>query len=257
MYRNDARGRLRAPRPSCRSARRCSGVRSTSTDGRERAALTFTSNQYLMQSQPAHLRPVPVGQPRACTSASSGTSSTSTSTTGSTRPTTSTPDGHIETRSRLPMTRARRLQRRTCSRLLLQPAYPLANGFKFHMAYNGGDANLSRRARRARRTAARRSSRRPRRCLRNDVQLDQPHVDPPRDELARTYATIAGRDQQQPDRRRAARAAGRPARCSRPASTPGLGVYNPNPDDDIEPADRLRADGVQRRAAAGGQGRRA
>jgi hypothetical protein len=117
------------------------GVTSTSTDGRQRLALTFTSNQYLLQS---HLlvyglfrwatRGLFLGEQRHYLSVDVDDWFNSTDH--------QFPDGHIETDPGFRMSAHDAYNTRTRQNAL-RATYPLANGFTMGMAYNGGDANLA------------------------------------------------------------------------------------------------------------------
>jgi hypothetical protein len=206
------------------------GVRSTSTDGRERMAFTFTSNVNLLQSDLLVYglfrwasRGLFLGQQRHFLNVDIDDWFNSSDH--------YFPDGHIESDPGFQLTGhdAYNLdQRQTAIRL----QYPLANTFTFNLAYNGGDANLSAGSTCspnggiAQLTATSR-------CLRNRFRwlnhtLTHPEMNftsyaTSHTEIAqnRTVATTLGLSQ--------------PNTVLKTGEYSGLGVYNPNPDDDVNP----------------------
>ncbi|MER7281888.1 hypothetical protein ABT369_46390 [Dactylosporangium sp. NPDC000244] len=206
------------------------GVRSTSTDGRERLALTFTSNQYLTQSflltygmlrwasrglflgEQRHFLDVDVDDWFNTADHYY-------------------PDGHIESDPGFAMSGHEAYnanQRQTA----LRTTYPLASGLTLNLAYNGGDADL---------TAGTQCS--PNggvstltatsRCLATKFRwinhtLTHPELNftdyaTSSNEIAanRTVATQLGLSQ--------------PNAILKTGEYSGLGVYNDNPDDDVDP----------------------
>jgi hypothetical protein len=117
------------------------GVRSTSTDGRERVALTFTSNQYLMQANLLVYglfrwasRGLYFGEQRHFLDMDVDDWFNTADHLYT--------DGHVETDPGWSM-RAHDAYNAYLRQLALRAQYPLAKAFKFGVAYNGGDANLS------------------------------------------------------------------------------------------------------------------
>ncbi|GIJ72102.1 hypothetical protein Voc01_070190 [Virgisporangium ochraceum] len=116
------------------------GVATTSADGRERLALTFTSNQYLLQ---AHLlvyglfrwasRGLFLGEHRHYLSVDVDDWFNSTDH--------QLADGTVGTDPGFRMS-GHDAYNAHVQQNALRAAYPLANGFTMHLAYNGGDANL-------------------------------------------------------------------------------------------------------------------
>jgi hypothetical protein len=117
------------------------GVVTTSTDGRQRLALTFTSNQYLMQS---HLlvyglfrwasRGLFLGEQRHFLNIDVDDWFNSTDH--------QLADGTIQTDPGFRMSAHDAYNARTRQNAL-RLTYPLASAFTMHMAYNGGDADLT------------------------------------------------------------------------------------------------------------------
>jgi hypothetical protein len=117
------------------------GVTSTSADGRERIALTFTSNQYLMQSSLLTYgmfrwasRGLFLGEQRHYLNVDVDDWFNSADH--------YFPDGHIESDPGFQMS-GHDAYNVSLKQAALRTAYPLGNGFTFTMAYNGGDANLA------------------------------------------------------------------------------------------------------------------
>jgi hypothetical protein len=206
------------------------GVMSTSTDGRERAALTFSSNQHLMQS---HLltyglfrwasKGLYLGEQRHFLNVDVDDWFNSSDHLYT--------DGHIETDPGFSMS-AHDAYNVYLQQLLLQLKYPLAMGFKFNMAYNGGDANLTARSAcyptggTAQLTATTR-------CLRSQFNwinhtLTHPEMN------STSYATsLAEINNNLTVAAQLGLAVDRTVLKTGEYS--GLGVYNPNPDDDLNP----------------------
>jgi hypothetical protein len=117
------------------------GVLTTSTDGRERLALTFTSNQYLLQ---AHLltyglfrwasRGLFLGELRHSLNVDVDDWFNSSDHLYA--------DGTLETDPGFQMTGHDAYNTRT-QQTALRKKYPLATGFTMNIAYNGGDADMS------------------------------------------------------------------------------------------------------------------
>jgi hypothetical protein len=206
------------------------GVTSTSTDGRERAALTFSSNLHLMQS---HLltyglfrwatKGLYFGEQRHYLHVDVDDWFNSSDHLYT--------DGHIETDPGFSMT-AHDAYNVYLQQLLLQLKYPLAIGFKFAMAYNGGDANLAARSTcspsggTAQLTATTR-------CLRSQFAwinhtLTHPEMN------STNYATSLAEIN---NNLTVAAQLGLPVDRTvlKTGEYSGLGVYNPNPDDDLNP----------------------
>jgi hypothetical protein len=113
------------------------GVRSTSTDGRERLALTFTSNQYLLQSDLLvyglirwATRGLFLGEQKHFLNIDIddwfNTSDHY------------YPDGHVEFDPGFQVS-AHDMSNLDAKQTALRTAHPQANGFTFNLAYNGGD----------------------------------------------------------------------------------------------------------------------
>jgi hypothetical protein len=117
------------------------GVRSTSTDGRERIALTFTSNQYLLQADLLVYglfrwasRGLYLGERRHYLSVDVDDWFNSSDHLF--------PDGHLETDPGFTLT-AHDAYNLNLRQNAARAAFPLASTFRLNLAYNGGDANLS------------------------------------------------------------------------------------------------------------------
>ena len=206
------------------------GVMSTSADGRERAALTFTSNQNLQQS---HLltygllrwatRGLYFGEQRHHLNVDVDDWFNSSDHLY--------PDGHLETDPGYQMT-AHDAYNTSQQQAALAKKYPLANTFKFAMAYNGGDADLAARSRCSANGGIDQLTATTK-CLANKFTWINHTVSHPElnttdyarslDEI-RTNLSIA-------------QSLGLPVNPT-VLKTPeysGLGVYNPDPDDDLNP----------------------
>jgi hypothetical protein len=223
------------------------GVKSTSTDGRERLALTFTSNSALMQANLLTYgmlrwasRGLFLGEQRHFLNVDVDDWFNSADH--------YFPDGHIETDPGYQVSGhdAYNLNTKQTS---LRTTYPLGNGFTFNLAYNGADANL---------TAGSTCS--PNggistltattKCLKNNFrfinhtythqELNFTSYQASLNEINnnRTAATTLGLSQ--------------PNTVLKTGEYSGLGVYNPDPNDDVDPPTDfgLGASNVQMLAAA-------
>jgi hypothetical protein len=206
------------------------GVRSTSTDGRERLALTFTSNQYLMQANLLVYgmlrwasRGLFFGEQRHYLNVDADDWFN----TADIRH----PDGTIESDPGYAMSGhdAYNLSLRQAD---LRSTYPLANGFTITMAYNGGDANLA-----AGNTCAPNGGistlTATTRCLSgtfNWLNHTYSHPEVNFTDYTTSYNEIA-------QNRTAATTLGlsQPDNVLKTGEYSGLGVYNPDPNDDVGP----------------------
>ncbi|WP_433042181.1 hypothetical protein [Dactylosporangium sp. CS-033363] len=206
------------------------GVRTTSTDGRERLALTFTSNQYLLQSQLLTYnmfrwasRGLFVGEQRHFLDVDVDDWFNSADH--------YYPDGHIESDPGYSMSghdAYNVYQRQTA----LRSTYPLASGLTMTMAYNGGDANLN-----AGSTCSPNGNvstlTATTRCLSTKfrwVNHTLTHPELNFTDYTTTYNEING------NRTVATRLGlSQPNTVLKTGEYSGLGVYNPNPDDDVDP----------------------
>ncbi|MDG6107990.1 hypothetical protein PQF33_38285 [Dactylosporangium aurantiacum] len=205
-------------------------VRTTSTDGRERMALTFTSNQYLLQASLLTYgllrwasRGLFLGEQRHFINVDVDDWFNTADH--------YFPDGHVESDPGFQMSGHDAYN--TDQRLTaLRGAYPLASNFTFNLAYNGNDADLTSGARCspnggvATLTATTR-------CLSKKfrwINHTFTHL-----ELNTTdYATSA--NEISANRRVATRLGlAQPDAVLKTGEYSGLGVYNPNPDDDVNP----------------------
>ena len=206
------------------------GVRTTSTDGRERMALTFTSNRYLLQASLLTYgllrwasRGLFLGEERHFINVDVDDWFNSADH--------YFPDGHIESDPGFQMSGHDAYN--TDQRLTaLRSAYPLASNFTFNLAYNGGDADLTSGARCSPNggvTTLTATSR----CLSKKFRWINHTLTHP--ELNTTdYATSA--NEISANRTVATRLAlSQPATVLKTGEYSGLGVYNPNPDDDVNP----------------------
>ncbi len=206
------------------------GVKSTSTDGRERLALTFTSNSALMQANLLSYglfrwasRGMFLGEQRHFLNVDVDDWFNSADH--------FFPDGHIESDPGYQMSGhdAYNINTRQTS---LRSTYPLASGFTFTMAYNGADANLN-----AGSTCSPNGGistlTATTKCLKNNFRwINHTYTHP---ELNftdynttfneinnnRTVATTLGLSQ--------------PNTVLKTGEYSGLGVYNPDPNDDVDP----------------------
>jgi hypothetical protein len=206
------------------------GVTSTSTDGRERAALTFSSNLHLMQS---HLltyglfrwasKGLYLGEQRHFLNVDVDDWFNSSDHLYT--------DGHIETDPGYSMS-AHDAYNVYLQQLVLQLRNPLAIGFKFAMAYNGGDANLTARSTcspnggTAQLTATTR-------CLRNQFNWINHTLTHPEMNTTSYATSLAEINNNLTVAARLGLAVDRTVLKTGEYS--GLGVYNPNPDDDLNP----------------------
>jgi hypothetical protein len=206
------------------------GVRSTSTDGRERMAFTFTSNVNLLQADLLVYglfrwasRGLFLGEQRHFLNADIDDWFNSSDH--------YFPDGHIESDPGFQMT-AHDAFNLDLRQTVIRLQYPLANAFTFNLAYNGGDANLaagsicSPNGGTAQLTATSR-------CLRNRFRwINHTFTHP---ELNFTDYTTSSNEIAQ--NRTAATTLGlsQPNSVLKTGEYSGLGVYNPNPDDDVNP----------------------
>ena len=206
------------------------GVLSTSTDGRQRVALTYTSNQHLMQANVLTYglfrwasRGLHFGEQRHYLTMDVDDWFNSSDHLY--------PDGHLETDPGFTLT-AHAAYNAYVQQAALRKAYPLASGFKMGMAYNGGDANLNAGTKCspsggvAQLTATTR-------CLKKEftwINHTVSHPELNNTDYATTLAEINGN---------LAIAQSLSLPVDRTVlKTPeysGLGVYNPNPDDDLSP----------------------
>jgi hypothetical protein len=206
------------------------GVTSTSTDGRERAALTFSSNQHLMQS---HLltyglfrwatRGLYFGEQRHYLNVDVDDWFNSSDHLYT--------DGHIESDPGFSMS-GHDAYNTYLQQTLLRLKFPLASGFTLNMAYNGGDANLSAGSRCSilggvsTLTATTKCLRSQFRWLNHTVshpEFNSTNYATSLDEITRNLS-IAQTLGLSVDRR-----------VLKTPEYSGLGVYNPNPDDDLNP----------------------
>jgi hypothetical protein len=206
------------------------GVVSPSTDGRERAALTFTSNEHLLQS---HLltyglfrwatRGLYFGEQRHYLTVDVDDWFNSSDHLY--------PDGHIETDPGFQMS-AHDVYNTHIQQGALRKRYPLASEFKFHLAYNGGDADLTATpACYPNGTVAQMTA--TTRCLRLQFNWINHTVSHP--ELNSTdYATTRDEIARNFDIAKSLNLPADPTVLKTPEYS-GLGVYNPNPDDDLGP----------------------
>lgn len=206
------------------------GVLSTSTDGRERLALTFTSNQYLLQ---AHLltyglfrwasRGLYFGEHRHHLTVDVDDWFNSSDEL--------LPDGTINTDPGFRMS-GHDAYNTFLQQTALRASYPLAAGFTFGMAYNGGDANLNAGTMCwpdggiARLTATTR-------CLRNDFRWINHTLTHPDLNFTDYDTNITEIGQNLT----VAQQLGLPvdATVLKTGEYSGLGVYHPDPDNDIDP----------------------
>jgi len=206
------------------------GVTSTSTDGRERAALTFTNNVNLMQSNLLTYglfrwasRGLYLGEQRHFLNVDVDDWFNSSDHLYT--------DGHIETDPGYSM-RASDAYNVYLQQLILQLRYPQASGFKFAMAYNGGDADLAARSY-CSPTGGTSQLTATTRCLRNQFTWINHTLTHP--ELNTTsYATSLAEIN---NNLTVAARLGLPVDRTvlKTGEYSGLGVYNPNPDDDLNP----------------------
>ncbi|MEV8511731.1 hypothetical protein [Dactylosporangium sp. NPDC051484] len=206
------------------------GVRSTSTDGRERMALTFTSNQYLMQANLLAYgmlrwasRGLFLGEQRHYLSVDVDDWFNSADH--------YFPDGHIESDPGYQMS-GHDAYNAYLRQTALRTAYPLASGFTLNLAYNGGDADLN-----AGTTCSPNGGittlTATSRCLSTKFRWLNHTLTHP--ELNSTdYATSA--NEISANRTVATRLGlSQPDSVLKTGEYSGLGVYNPDPDDDVDP----------------------
>jgi hypothetical protein len=206
------------------------GVQSTSTDGRERLALTFTSNQYLMQSNLLTYgllrwatRGLFFGEQRHYLNVDADDWFNSADH--------YFPDGHIDSNPGYSMS-GHDAYNLSLRQTALRGTYPLANDFTITLAYNGGDADL---------TAGSACSpsggvdtlTATTRCLAGSfhwINHTLTHPELNFTDYATSFNEIAAN-------RTVATAVGlsAPNEVLKTGEYSGLGVYNPNPNDDVSP----------------------
>ncbi|GLK99345.1 hypothetical protein [Dactylosporangium matsuzakiense] len=206
------------------------GVRTTSADGRERLALTFTSNQYLTQSYLLAYgmfrwasRGLFLGEQRHFLDVDVDDWFNTADH--------YYPDGHVESDPGWAMT-GREAYNAGQRQVALRAAYPLASGLTLNLAYNGGDADLgagtacSPNGGVSTLTATSR-------CLATKFRwinhtLTHPELN--HTDYATSSAEISGN-------RTVATRLGlpQPDAILKTGEYSGLGVYNDNPDDDVDP----------------------
>lgn len=206
------------------------GVRSTSVDGRERLALTFTSNQHLLQG---HLltyglfrwasRGLFLGEQRHYLNVDVDDWFNSTDELH--------PDGTLDQDPGFRMS-AHDAYNAHLRQNALRTTYPLASGFTMHMAYNGGDANLSAGSKCspnggiAQLTATTR-------CLRSSFRWLNHTLTHPKMNFTDYATNVTEIDQNLVVARRLGLTVDRTVLKTGEYS--GLGVYHPDPDNDIDP----------------------
>ncbi|WP_426512766.1 hypothetical protein ACPPVO_20280 [Dactylosporangium sp. McL0621] len=206
------------------------GVRTTSTDGRERLALTFTSNQYLTQSYLLTYgmfrwasRGLFLGEQRHFLDVDVDDWFNTADH--------YYPDGHVESDPGWAMT-GHEAYNANQRQVALRAAYPLASGLTLNLAYNGGDANLnagttcSPNGNASTLTATSRCLATKFRWINHTLthpELNTTDYATTTNEIAgnRTVATQLGLPQ--------------PNTILKTGEYSGLGVYNDNPDDDVDP----------------------
>jgi hypothetical protein len=206
------------------------GVLSTTPDGRERAALTFTSNENLMQSYLLTYglfrwasRGLYLGEQRHYFNVDVDDWFNSSDHLYT--------DGHIESEPGYQLS-GHDAYMAYLQQLALRLKYPLANSFKFALAYNGGDANLN-----ARSTCSifggvstlTATSR----CLRNEFYWINHTLTHPELNTSTQAATLTEINANLDVATRLGLPVDRTVLKTPEYS--GLGVYNPNPDDDLSP----------------------
>jgi hypothetical protein len=206
------------------------GVRTTSTDGRERAALTFTSNQYLMQTNLLAYglfrwasRGLYLGDQRHYLEVDVDDWFNSADH--------YFPDGHIESDPGFQVS-GHDAYNLNVRQTALRNSYPLASAFTLNLAFNAGDANMA-----AGTTCSPNGGvstlTATSRCLRTNFRwLNHTYTHPEMNFTS--YATSAAEISQN---RTAAATLGlaQPNDVLKTGEYSGLGVYNPNPDDDVNP----------------------
>lgn len=206
------------------------GVKSTSTDGRERMALTFSSNQYLIQANLLTYglfrwasRGLYFGEQRHYLNTDVDDWFNSTDELSDT--------GVLNSDPGFRMTAHDAFNART-QQTALRARHPLANDFRFGMAFNGGDADLaagtacSPNGGIAALTATSR-------CIRNDVRWIDHTLTHPKLNFT-DYPTSLSEIK---DNLAVARTLGLPTSGTvlKTGEYSGLGVYNPNVNDDVSP----------------------
>ncbi|GAA2394852.1 hypothetical protein [Dactylosporangium salmoneum] len=206
------------------------GVRTTSSDGRERLALTFTSNQYLMQANLVTYgmfrwatRGLYLGEQRHFINVDVDDWFNSADH--------YYPDGHIESDPGYQMS-GHDAYNAYLRQTALRTTYPLASGLTLNLAYNGGDADLnagslcSPNGGISTLTATTRCLATKFRWLNHTLthpELNFTDYATTSNEISanRTVATRLGLSQ--------------PNTVLKTGEYSGLGVYNDNPDDDVDP----------------------
>lgn len=206
------------------------GVQSTSTDGRQRIALTFSSNQYLLQANLLAYglfrwasRGLYFGEQRHFLNVDVDDWFNSTDQLSST--------GVLNSNPGFSMTAHDAYNART-QQNALRSRYPLANAFRFGMAFNAGDANMSAgtacsaNGGIAQLTATSR-------CIRNDVRwinhtLSHPTMN------STDYATSLAEINDNLTRA-ATLGLTTPRTVLKTGEYSGLGVYNPDDNNDVDP----------------------
>jgi hypothetical protein len=207
------------------------GVQTTSTDGRDRLALTFTSNQYLLQSQllPYGLfrwasRGVFLGEQKHYLNVDVDDwfNSSDVWATGT---------GAVDPNQQWSM-RGHDAYNASVQQSNLRTKYPLASAFTMGMAYNGGDANLNAGANCSSSGGVNQLTAETK-CLKNSFRWINHSLDHPKmnfTDYSTSYyqinqnLTVAGQLGLTVDKT-----------VFKSPEYSGLGVYNPDPNDDINP----------------------